>query len=1429
MTDNADYSGIIKIQVDGTDAHTQGQKVKRTLDDIHHSGKSATDTSKKLTKSVGLLGAAFAGITGLSFGAMLKGAITTTKEFESAVSELSAITGATGTDLQFLSDSARELGKATTLSATEVATAFKLVASAKPDLLENAEALKAVTTETISLAEAAGIQLPEAADILGGALNQFSADADQAGKFINVIAAGSKFGAASIADMAGALKASGTTAAAANLSFEETNAALQSLSTVAIKGEQAGTNLRNVILKLQKEGIDKLNPAVVGLSQSLRNLNAEGRGPAELMKLFGLESYNAALALLNQADSLDTLTGKLTDTNVAYEQAAIQTDNLAGDQLRLNSAWEEAQLVLGTAFTPALRMATQALTTYVTEISFLISELNRMQQKQTVADLNTMWIDLTQDIKRTKEQLDLYHESGVEIKEVHDALVSQLALQILHLDGVNKQLDKLTPNVKDAAIAETEFAGALKQVTEAKVEDALFEINAAYDDFIAAGGDVNDAQKALNASMLKYGQYTNLAVPAVTTLSTASVRLSQSQKAVNAALADFNDLNIQDELFDLNSMLDDGKISYQQFEHAMGKFGQLAKGETIPTIRELAEEADPFEVTWNKALERLDNGFADLWQSALEGEISALDFMKQAAKDWLAEMIHLFTTKQIVANFSAIGTIAATGAAGAQTGSGGSSGASMFSNLSKVGSTTGYGMYQGISGAANWAGNAVGYGNILPANSGGFAMSNMGLGISGIAGGLIGGMVSDGPYAGVGGALGGVGGSIAASAIATTMGTQIGTTMGTMILPGLGTIIGSTIGGILAGSLGGNSDTSPDLTLATGKSTTSKLHWQNEQDVSFQAASRYGNVSAMTQHNYFESDEDAMQFAQNVKTKLNVLDEAIFASIDEATNKAVEAAMGKNWETFSKAEEGGNIETVLKERFDRIFDSMNNSLENTYEALRKLGAEYDSAAVAAIAYENAAADTQVLLSDLWDNHMGFLKDVSKEGEHFTETALRVTGQLSAFNFYMEALGNETLETTAQSADFVNRLADLAGGFSNLATKLDYFYQNFYTAEEQLEFSLISGKEALNAFSEEWNVSFLTPSSMKQLMDAIDPLTDSGIKLYNALLDIAPAVVAYYDAIESRKEALEVAPIVENINLQPKVENINLQPKFRSNAALEVEIEIDPRASVKLTENDISPEREKQNTYLKPMYRFMDFIGTDLVEAFEASSDNIWQAYDRNLNKMQELGNSFDWSASSMSELASMVEYARQLEIDMLNQIATLAQSIETTVNKTLDKWAIEGMTSQEEFDYYESQTWRGWGQVQNATTGPELESGWANFYGGLTGMKGVQDREGIEGFSNAEYVTALQTGETVALGMADKISQDTIDNSKIITDAIVKAFDLDRAQIIADLNHAAAIKNEQTALDMAKVAIEMARVAAIPVTVESRVVIESDSSEVGSY
>jgi TP901 family phage tail tape measure protein len=275
------------------------------------------------------------------------------KKFQSAGADLSAVTGLIGKDLEFMKDQAKKSGPEMGMMGDEMLDAYKKMASAKPELLNQKELLASTTIEAIKLAQAAKIELGPATDFLASSLNQFGRPATDAGKYINIIAAGAKEGSAEIADMAGALKNSGTVASSSNLSFEQTNAVLQSLSTIALKGGEAGSQFKNVLLTLAA-GADETNPKIVGLDTALANLEKQQLSTAEISKLFGKENIVAAQHIITHRNEIATLTTKLTGTDEAYKQAAVNTNTLDFQTKQATATMSELKTEIGEGVSPVL-------------------------------------------------------------------------------------------------------------------------------------------------------------------------------------------------------------------------------------------------------------------------------------------------------------------------------------------------------------------------------------------------------------------------------------------------------------------------------------------------------------------------------------------------------------------------------------------------------------------------------------------------------------------------------------------------------------------------------------------------------------------------------------------------------------------------------------------------------------------------------------------------------------------------------------------------------------------------------------------------------------------------------------------------------------------------------------------------------------------
>lgn len=256
-------------------------------------------------------------------------------EKEDAAANLKALTGLDDSNIAWLTEQADKLsttmeksGLRVRKSATEILEAYMLVGSAKPELLKNKEALNAVTIEAMRLAEAAKMELKDSVDAVTIALNQYNAGADQAIRFTNVLAAGSKYGAANVQAQAAAIKNSGVAAASAGLSIEQHVGIIEMLAEKGIKAEEAGTALKGVFLKLQT-GADDTNPAIVGLDKALENLAAKGMSAGEILKMFDRRGFNAAKILIDNTEKVKEYTKAVTGTNVAIEQAAINSDTAA--------------------------------------------------------------------------------------------------------------------------------------------------------------------------------------------------------------------------------------------------------------------------------------------------------------------------------------------------------------------------------------------------------------------------------------------------------------------------------------------------------------------------------------------------------------------------------------------------------------------------------------------------------------------------------------------------------------------------------------------------------------------------------------------------------------------------------------------------------------------------------------------------------------------------------------------------------------------------------------------------------------------------------------------------------------------------------------------------------------------------------------------
>ena len=526
----------------------------KKLKDLEKQGATAEGGAKKLGSAFAGPLAAGAAAAAAAIAGIGVASVKANRQFEKSMSDLSAITGATGKQLEFLETQALAIGAATSLSASESAEAFKLIASAKPDLLESGAALTAVTKSAVTLAEAAGVTLPDAARTLGSALNQFGADASEADRYINVLAAGSKFGAAEVTEVAEALKVAGVSAASAKIPFEQANAAIQSLAAVSIKGSEAGTALRNIILKLETGADQNLRPSVVGLTGAISNLADMNLTASELVKQFGLENVNAAQALIDMSSETEELTTKLTGTQTALEQSSTRTDNLDGDLKRLASSTETLTLVIGDKLNPLMRDTTTIFAEAAIGLSNFLDAMGDAPKtiggtQLKIRDLHSEMVDLQDKAKSLRtEGSGLFGPNGLDVKkaEAYEARIAEIRAELKRLQETaavqigkpasgatlsepkqgaddsketarrerelalikqQEQADKAASDRKMAMIAQREQReeAATQRAYDARIAALAREQQAEDDDYnrrLQAAGEFNARMEALNASEL---------------------------------------------------------------------------------------------------------------------------------------------------------------------------------------------------------------------------------------------------------------------------------------------------------------------------------------------------------------------------------------------------------------------------------------------------------------------------------------------------------------------------------------------------------------------------------------------------------------------------------------------------------------------------------------------------------------------------------------------------------------------------------------------------------------------------------------------------------------------------------------------------------------------------------------------------------------
>lgn len=331
--------------------HTAQENVRRATEDMHNTWKDFISSMKegwdKLATSIRPIDWQAASQGFLNITQKFSEAAQVGADYEKSLLDVAAITGIAGDDLDKLGGKARNLAKEFGGTATDNLATFQTILSRLgPQIGESDEALAKMGSYANTLAKTMGGDVVGATDALTTSMLQFKVNLDDpiaaAGemeRMMNVMAAGAKEGAAEVPQIAQALVQAGGAAKLSNVSFEETNAALQALAQSGKYGAEAGVGLRNVLIKmnapsaLSKEAtnmlaaygvnMQKVSDTTVPFAERLKELQKIGQNTDVLAAVFGAENIQAAQGLINTAQAQAELTEQISGTNVATEQATI--------------------------------------------------------------------------------------------------------------------------------------------------------------------------------------------------------------------------------------------------------------------------------------------------------------------------------------------------------------------------------------------------------------------------------------------------------------------------------------------------------------------------------------------------------------------------------------------------------------------------------------------------------------------------------------------------------------------------------------------------------------------------------------------------------------------------------------------------------------------------------------------------------------------------------------------------------------------------------------------------------------------------------------------------------------------------------------------------------------------------------------------------
>lgn len=359
-----------RLEEQANQSATAMQKIAATGEQLKNVGGNIESAGKKLlpvTATVTALGTA---------------SVKTAADFEAAMSKVAAVSGASASEMEALTEKAREMGSKTKFSASEAAEAMNYMAMAgwkTEDMLSGIEGV-------MNLAAASGEDLATTSDIVTDALTAFGLTAQDSGHFADVLAAASSNANTNVSMMGETFKYCAPIAGSLGFSVEDTAEAIGLMANAGIKSTQAGTSLGTIMTNLSGEvkicgdSIGEVTIATSNADGSMRDLSdiladcrvafaglSESEKAAAAESLVGKNAMSGFLALMNAGEGdINKLSGAIDNCDgAAQNMADTMNDNLEGQLTILKSALEELAISFGQLLIPALREVVQWLQGFI--------------------------------------------------------------------------------------------------------------------------------------------------------------------------------------------------------------------------------------------------------------------------------------------------------------------------------------------------------------------------------------------------------------------------------------------------------------------------------------------------------------------------------------------------------------------------------------------------------------------------------------------------------------------------------------------------------------------------------------------------------------------------------------------------------------------------------------------------------------------------------------------------------------------------------------------------------------------------------------------------------------------------------------------------------------------------------------------------------